>query len=220
MTKKSHKLHKTHKKGKSRHHRAAAPALSVPELRQSFDHIEKYLEDNAHLPTEQLVREFKKEWRMTFGTPIHDGAEEYVRHVVSTVDAKKTKGGMAPVDYVTRPGLYTTAFDQFGHFQKYVSSGFGVSVPEPARLEDPKIYGPGGAFPTSVPVDMGNNRVTRGGKSHMRKTRRKTKGGSSIVSVRFPSTPIPSAIRDMSEMWYGLKAGPSPVSTSNPNIKL
>jgi hypothetical protein len=214
------KLHKTHKKGKSRQHHHSSPALSVPELRQSFDHIEKYLEDNAHLPTDKLVREFKKEWRMTFGTPIHDGAEEYVKHVVSELHSKKVKGGMAPVDYVTRPGLYTTAFDQFGHFQKYISSGFGVSVPEPARLEDPKIYGPGGAFPTSVPVDMGNNRVTRGGKAHMRKTRRKTKGGSSMVGVRFPSSVPPSAIRDMTDMWKGTSVGPSPVSTSNPYIKL
>ena len=118
----------------------------------------------------------------------------------------------APNDYTTRQGIYLApgqiptsaghlplsdgSKSNFGSYVPYVDKGFWN--PEPGRSYDPV---PGQTrFPTSVPVGMGYNTVhfaTKGGK---RNTKRRVRGGG----------PIPSVIKDMRSLWYGVPTGPSP----------
>lgn len=215
--------HKTRK-----HHRSSRKSegiYSIPELRRSFEHVEDFLLRKAHSNDSHpdIVKDFQKEWRKVFHKEIDKkSAEAYVDHVLLQAKTskrylrhtKKHKGGQAPLNYITRPGLYPPPGqippNAYGDILEYVSKGFWN--PEPAQQYDPV---PGQTiYPTSVPTEMGNNTVQKGGKRGTRKLRKS--GGTRLIPASVPT----SILQDAQDMFYGKQVGPSPDQTQRlPNYK-
>jgi hypothetical protein len=105
--------------------------FSIPELRRSFEHIEKYVNEKiaSRESKDQIVKDLKKEWTRTFFKDLDTkSAEAYVsdrmskkhssRHRTSRRSGTTSGGGGAqlpntatpiagaPLDYTTRQGVY------------------------------------------------------------------------------------------------------------------
>ena len=232
-----------YKRGKTRKlsHKKATGIFSIPELRRSFEHIEEFMDEciNSRSSKEEIVKDLQKEWKKTFLKELdYESAESYVDHIMkSKKDRRKTmkryKGGMAPLDYTTRAGIYLQPAAIPPHTQfpvlNYVSKGF--FNPEPAHLLDPV---PGQTrFPTSVPAGMGDNTVHfkgHGGKrstnkrstnkrSNNKRGTRKLRGGMAALNQAFmrpiPSSNPPTILQDLQSGIKGLPLGQSPDITQN-----
>jgi len=105
----------------------------------------------------------------------------------------KQKGGMAPLDYTTGPGVN----GPYGNFLPYISSGFGFynQINNIAMDSD---CGRQNITPT-ISSDMGSNKVTSGGSLN------------EILSQRFlPSQSPPTPLQDFLDNNRGMKLGASP----------
>jgi hypothetical protein len=102
---------------------------SIPELRRSFEHIEKYVDEKVKLreSKEKLVKELRREWSRVFLKELDKkSAEAFVsdrmckkgKHTLKHKDSKQSGGvgaqlantytpiAGAPNDYTTRQGIY------------------------------------------------------------------------------------------------------------------
>ena len=160
---------KTRKAG---HHRAV---LSIPELRKSFHHVEKYLQNEVtkNKNMTAVLSGFRKEWKNVFHKDLSvNAAKSYVSNMMkkTKIWPKHSGGSMqplggAPLDYTTGPGVNGV----YGNFPDYVNKGF-VNL-EPGILQD---YSNKNLTPI-LSVDMGSNKVGgRRSKSRSRKSRRAT----------------------------------------------
>lgn len=167
--------------GKTRKH--SSKALTIPQLRKSFDHIDGWVESHLrkHGTVKDLVPAFQKEWKKTFHHEVNaKAAEAYlsIKHRSAPRKTKKQHGGSAtalagaPLDYMTRQGVYGV----YGHFPQYVSSGLTFYN---QINQDSLTAGCGVENITpKLPADMGSNLVTKGGgKGKGRKSRRQLKKG-------------------------------------------
>lgn len=205
---------------------------TIPEVRQSFEHIEHFVDQHAHLSKDKLVSALQKEWMKVFHKSLKkSAAEAFLSHRPQRRTTRRHHGGAlagAPIDYMMRPGVdlapgqIPTAAghlpqsvggpSSFGSYVPYVSKGFWN--PEQAATVT-------GGWPIPY-AGTGSNTVKGGSKSssqssksssHKRKARR---GGSmgSLLSQAF-TRPIPSGmppliLQDMQDMWHGKTVGPSP----------
>lgn len=173
--------------------------MTIPQLRRAFEHMEKFRD----------VDNFRKEWKKVFGKEISKtSAEDYLKYVSSKKDSKQ-HGGMAPLDYTTRPG----ADLPYGSFNQYVSSGFGFANQDSLMTQCGKETH---LWPSPLPGSGSN--VVGGGKRSKRKTR-KQKGGAlpslSTAVSEFMSRPFgmnspPNSLQDASLQWKGVDSLPSP----------
>ena len=228
---------------------------SIPELRRSFEHIESYVNGKiAHKESkEKLVKDLRKEWSKVFFKDLDKkSAESFVSDRLNKKHKRRTlKGGAAPLagaplDYITRQGIYLApgqipdlrghlplsdgSPSNYGSFVPYVDKGFWN--PEPGHSYDPV---PGQMrFPTSVPAGMGSN-IFKGGRQPIRERRQTRKGRrngggliqnmGTMLSQAFthpasPSAP-PTILKDAQDMWYGKAVGPSPDQVQRlPDYKL
>lgn len=226
---------------KTRKHKKSEKGIySIPELRRSFEHIEAYLNDKIQRKEtkEKMIRDVRKEWEEVFMKPLdHASAEALIEDRMKLVPSRrktrKHHGGAfaingAPVDSVTRPGLYLAPAglpDQngglplskqsgggpYGSFVQYVSNGF--QQPEMSIVSDPVKGQPAWPIPTA---DMGSNQFAplKGGR---RRTRRGVRRGGSLASMwdSMTSHPIsasspPGPLQDAQDMWHGASVGASP----------
>ena len=144
-------------------------SMTIPELRKAFEHVETFTHKHDY-----NVEAFRKEWKKTFGKEVSvAAAKEYLEFLQNNKAKKGQEGGMAPLNYVMRPGVDLP----YGNFPPYVSSGFGVGVQQDSLQAR---CGSENSTPL-VPANMGSNLVMKGGK----KTRKskKQKGGTSLASV-------------------------------------
>ena len=166
-----------HKKNKNR------GVYSIPELRRSFEHIEKFVDDKIHKKEslEKITRDLRKEWTQIFMKELDKkSAEAFIgdrmKHTGRRRITRKQGGGAAlagaPLDYTTRQGVYLApesipdkaghlplsgnAPSNFGNYLAYVDKGFQVSVPESGQSFDPVQ---GQTKWPQVPVGMGSNEV-------------------------------------------------------------
>lgn len=156
-------------------------ALSIPQLRKSFDHIDSWVE--AHLSRKslkELVPAFQAEWKKTFHHDVNSkAAEAYltIKHRSGSKKTKKQRGGSAaplagaPLDYTTRQGVYGV----YGNFPQYVSSGLSFynqinqdSLTAGCGIEN---------ITPKLPADMGSNAVQKGGKRRGKASRKSLKKG-------------------------------------------
>ena len=137
---------------------------SIPSIKNSFDVLEKEVEEIIRdtQDTKQRVRKFQQVWRKIFGRPVEGiAAEAYLQVKMKTTTRRKSqKGGAAlagaPLDYQTRPGIDGV----HGSFPQYVSSGLGFYD---TINQDQLNKGVGlSAFEPAVPADMGSNKVGGG----------------------------------------------------------
>lgn len=220
-----------------KHKKSEKGIYSIPELRRSFEHIEAYLNDKIQRKEskEKMIRDVRKEWQLVFMKPLdHASAEALIEDRMKLAPSRrKTRkhhgGGFitgAPVDSVTRPGLYLTPGglpDQngglplsvkqnggaYGSFVQYVSSGF--NHPEMSITSDP-VKGQ-----TTWPIpysDTGSNEFVKGGR---RRTRRGVRRGgslgsmlSSFVAHPFSGSSPATPLQDAQDLWHGSQVGSSP----------
>ncbi len=217
MVRKTRKSHSHSKKDEG--------IMSIPELRQSFEHIEHFI-TSMKLKGEsksEMVKGLCKEWRLVFHKDLpKKSAEEYIEHVIATKKnsrkiTRKSGGAAttatpiagAPVlDYTTRAGVYTAPGEGYGLYTKYVNNGFWN--PEPAYKLDSAI---GNAqYVTHTPKGMGDNTVSfKGGK---RRTLRRGGGVLNTVQQLFsrpiPGSSPPSILFDAQTAFHSDNLGPSP----------
>lgn len=186
---------------KNTQHRKEKGVYSIPELRRSFEYIEKSVDEKIHKKDsrEKMSRDLRKEWRSIFMKDLDKkSAEAFIddrmKHTVGSKGRRRTRrirGGAAiagaPLDYMTRQGVYLAPGlipdkaghlpltgdkpSDFGSYLRYVSKGFSVGVPEPGQSYDPV---PGQTAWPQVPAGMGSNAVhfAKQGGGSRRKIRR------------------------------------------------
>lgn len=164
-------------------------ALSIPQLRKSFDHIDSWVESHVKKgkrgQIKELVPAFQKEWKKTFHKTVDaKAAEAYLTLKAHSAPrlTRKQHGGTqaltgAPLDYMTRQGVYGV----YGAFPEYVSSGlrFYNDINQDSLTAN---CGKENITP-NIPADMGSNQFQKGGRktrSNRRgyKKTRKQRGGS------------------------------------------
>lgn len=195
--------------GKTKKHRLKA-VHTIPQLRRLFEHIEDVVDSHIakHESKEAIIKQLRKEWMNVFMKPItKQSADAFIESRIKQKrplrhHTRKHRGGMAPLDHVTRQGVYSTPSgisggDVYGVYPAYVNSGF--SQPEIAQLSDPVK----GQSPWPAPLPgMGSNTVVshKGGK-------RKIRGGSAALTQAFSrpfgSSAPPSIPQDMQDLFHG-----------------
>jgi len=170
---------------KNKQHRKEKAVHSIPELRRSFEYIEKSVDEMIHKKEsrEKIVRDLRKEWHTIFMKDLDKKSanafiDDRMKHTTSKKGHRHTRktGGAAisgaPLDYMTRQGVYLAPGQipdklghlpltgnkpsDFGSYLQYVSKGFSVSIPEPGQSYDPV---PGQTTWPQVPAGMGTNAV-------------------------------------------------------------
>lgn len=204
-------------------------AMTIPELRRAFDHMENFTLHILSKTKDQVARRkaFQKEWMKVFHRPVDDKAANAYLQFESKKKGKtkrhRQRGGAgplagAPLDYSTRPGLYAP----YGVFPAYVSSG--LDFYDKINQQAP-VAGCGKEDTTpKLAADMGSNEVGKQ-KGGRRKTR-KARGGAFPSITEFASSAgfrpfaanVPTgAFYDAQMAWKGqpFPASPSP-NTANP----
>ena len=160
--------------GKKTRKNKVGKILSIPELRKSFHDIETYLGvqlKSGKAKTEDISRNFCKEWRKIFGRELSlSAARSYIQHMRDRLP--HMKGGSqqlmgAPLDHTLQPGIYGPS----GSYPAYVNNGFWS--PEPGIAADCGVKD----FSPKIPINMGSNQA--GGRR--RKTRRQ-RGGMNVLT--------------------------------------
>jgi hypothetical protein len=196
--------------------------LSIPALRKAFENIQgKAIDLASGSIDDKAVKEFMSDWQREFRKSIsEESAKTYLEHIkamgltkkrtLKTASTRKQRGGAAPLDYQTAPGVYGT----YGNFPAYVASGFEVGVPRISQLEG---WGRVDTTPL-VSRDIGSgmiNPLNGGGKRVAKKTtrrlkprrgNRKQKGGDRILLSTNPTTVVADGV----SYWKGLSLPPSP----------
>jgi hypothetical protein len=162
--------------------------MSIPQLRRAFEHMDKFSD----------IESFRREWKKTFGKEVSkSAAEDYLKFVSTT--KRKQSGGMAPLDYQTRPGAELP----YGSFPEYVSGGFGFANKSGITEMCGKETWP------SVPAGMGSNLV--GGRRKSKRGTRKQKGGA------FPS--LGAVLGEAFTRPFGMNSPPSQLQTAQMDFK-
>ena len=160
--------------GKKTRKNKGVKILTIPEVRKAFHHIEDYLGTllrSGKAKTEDISRNFCKEWRKVFGRELSiSAARSYIQHMRDKL--LHMKGGAqqligAPLDHTLQPGIYGPS----GSYPAYVNNGFWA--PQPGIAADCGVKD----FSPRIPADVGSNQA--GGRR--RKTRRQ-RGGMNILT--------------------------------------
>lgn len=236
-----------------KHTKSTKGIYSIPELRRAFEHVEQVMNEMIHNKEskENMISHVRKEWQKVFHKTLDKSSADAL--ITHRMESRRTphvmKGGAsalagAPVDYVTRPGVYLdqgsipgpdggltkTVGGGYGSYVQYVDHGF--RNPEIAQGYDP--VGGQSVFPLPR-ADMGSNAFppltpsiipsVKGGKRTRKtrknkKTRGKTCGGAALIDQAFmrpiPAGDIPSnPLFDMQRMGSGAAGGLSPDTTQH-----
>jgi hypothetical protein len=169
--------------------------FTIPQLRKAFDTIEK---ESKHIKSPE---EFQKLWKSVFHKSIDSkAAEAYLSMSKQHKSSKKSgtrkqKGGVAPIDYMLRPGIDSSSY---GNYLPYVNSGLGFynNINNIAMDAD---CGKQNISPL-ISADMGSNKVSYGGSL------------SEFLSQRPITASVPaSPLQDYQDSMLGLKLNSSPV---------
>jgi hypothetical protein len=201
--------------GHSRRRRVVA--TTIPELKQSFDALERKVAEilRAGGEQKQRVRKFQEAWRSIFGRPVEAAAAEAYLQVkartlpkVGAKTRKSQRGGAggalagAPLDFQTRPGVDGV----HGSFLPYLTKGldFYNTINQQGMF---KGCGTEDITP-KIPASLGSNLVG---------------GGSLLSDAAFVATTRPAAassppslLNDLQTAWQGRSLGASPAPDQNP----
>lgn len=224
----------------TRKHKKAA--MTIPQLRKAFDHIESYTMSLLQREKDGKKRRhaFQEEWRRVFHRDIDEkAADAYLQFESKKAKPGKTRrmrGGAAlsgaPLDYSTRPGIYGV----YGTFPEYISGGFATmgnatnamaiqarcNSPEQAAAFPPPYTGFGAAS-----LSQKGGKRTKKGKRSTRKSR-KMRGGApswgefaSALTFRPLTSSVPPSQAYASMMeWKGGEPYPSALAnTGTPPYK-
>lgn len=170
--------------------------MTIPQLRKAFEQLNVKTKHilSKHPINDESIKEFQTTWKQTFGKSLeHNTAESYLllqsKQKNQFKKTRKQRGGMAPLDYTTRPGIDGS----HGTFLPYISSGFkfyndinNIAMDSGCGKED---------ITPVLSADMGSNKVQNGG----------------LFSGRLiPPTTPPSVFQDLQDNMLGRKLGNSP----------
>ncbi len=206
---------------KTRKHRSKA--LTIPQLRKSFDHSDSWVESHLSKKTlKDLVPAFQAEWKKTFHHDVNaKAAEAYlaIKHRSGSKKTKKQRGGAAPLagaplDYMTRQGVYGV----YGNFPQYVSSGLSFYN----QINQDSLTAACGTenITPKLPADMGSNEVQKGGKRGSKKSRKSLKKGRKTRKQRGGASQMQNdlaAVRATLDV-IGTRPIPNTVPPSNGSI--
>ena len=167
-------------------------ALTIPQLRKSFEHIEKFVKTKVlHMSEKEGLKAFCKEWKKTFGEISEESAKDYLEYMRS--HNKTQKGGAVTVLSPAGLGYEMSQPSGLGvaqhSYPAYLSGGF---LPPPmdsvaATCGKPNAFLPPAADTGSnewVPMKGGGRRAARVSKKHKHKSehqqkhKQEQKGGS------------------------------------------
>jgi hypothetical protein len=208
-------------------------SLTIPQLRKAFDHIEMFTQNLIHHMKDAKERRkaFQEEWQKVFKRAVDDSAADAYILFESKKGKSKTrkmKGGAAPLDSYTSPGMYGV----YGIFPKYISNGFAtegnatnlMGIQE--NCNGPSAFQPPytGFGAASLAGQKGGKRSRRNRKQKKRGTRRLSGGGvmdnlsnfAQALSYRpITSSVPPSAAHDAQMMFKGAPvASPQPLANT------
>jgi hypothetical protein len=182
---------------------------TIPELRRSFEHIEKTVDEMIYKKEshEKMTRDLRKKWHTIFMKDLdNESAKAFIDHrMKDTIGIKgrkghsrtrRTRGGAAiagaPLDYITRPGVQLAPGlipDSLGHLPLTGNkpSDFGSYVQYVSKGFSVGLPEPGQSYDPvpgqttwpQVPLGMGSNAV------HFAKqggSRRKIRRGGGLLS--------------------------------------
>lgn len=157
-------------------------ALTIPELRRGFEHIEEYAArlvasvGAKKMTKAAAIADYAKEWKRIFHRTLPAKSAEASLDFAMTVRSTSTRrrgqrGGAAPLDASLQPGIYSAptlpgqvdagGYTLHAQVPNYVSSGaaFNGVTPEPAQLSSC------GKIDTTpaISANMGSNAVMKGG---------------------------------------------------------
>lgn len=191
---KHNRTKKNNKKGQSKVFTSSQKVMTIPQLRKAFETIDFKTKEilSKHPVNDESIKEFQTSWKQVFGKEVDTKtAEAYLRLQTKFKPSRKTrkqKGGMAPLDYTTRPGVEGV----HGSFLPYISSGFkfyndinNIAMDADCGKQD---------ISPVISADMGSNKVHSGGRL-------------------IPSTSPPSVLQDMQDLLMGRSVGQSPDPT-------
>ena len=179
-------------------------SLSVPELRRSFEHIDRFVDTKVMRMSEKDgVKAFRNEWKKTFGQISEKAARDYLHYMRSTASShKKQKGGAvtivspAPIGYDMRPG------EGGPSVPPYVAGG--IAPPADSQIGPSR----GAEFPLPA-VGLGDNRVQKGGK-RTRKNRKQ--GGGALPSFG-------TSLAEFVSRPFGMASPPTPAQDAQMLMK-
>ena len=202
----------TRKRGRTeKGNKMKSKSMTIPQLRKAFESVNvetKKLLDK-HPINAETISAFQKVWKKIFGKVIDTSTAESYLRLQGKVQGKlrrKTykkgkaqKGGMAPIDYMLRPGLdgsQGTIQGVYGSFLPYLSSELSVHGNLTNNIAMDSDCGKVDISPT-IGFDMGSNKV--GG------------GFSDILHGRAIASSVPSSIlQDAQDVYLGRPLGASP----------
>jgi hypothetical protein len=163
---------------------SASATLTIPQLRKSFEHIEKFVKTKVlHMSEKEGLKAFCKEWKKTFGEISEESAKDYLQYMRSH---NTQKGGAVTV---LSPAILGYEMSQPSgpnvanpSYPAYLSGGF---LPPPmdsvaATCGKPNAFLPPAADTGSndwVPMKGGGRRRPRVSKKQ-NKQKQKQRGGS------------------------------------------
>lgn len=183
---------------------------TLPELKGTFDRLRKSCHEilRSTKETKQRIRKFQVVWKELFHRPVDAmAAESYLRVMdkgtrAKTHKSKGQKGGSAPLDFQTRPGVDGV----HGSFPAYLTGGlsFYNTINQEAMFKGCGLQD----IAPSVPANMGSNQVMGGGS---------LSDAAFLITTRpsIPSVP-PNAIQDIQTFAAGKTLGASPNASQNP----
>lgn len=155
---------------------SASAALTIPQLRKSFEHIEKFVQKKVlHMSEKEGLKAFCKEWKKTFGEISEESAKDYLQYMRSQQNKHTQKGGAAAAG----AGLGYEMSQPSGpgvSYPAYLSGGF---LPPPMDSVAATCGKPNAFLPPAA--DTGSNAWTPmkgGGRRARRISKKQQKGGS------------------------------------------
>lgn len=195
----------------------ATGTATLVELKAVFDRVRKgsmaVLKETSD--KKQRIKKFQALLREQFHHPVHPmAAEAYLSVVEKSMGSKrgtrrrKQKGGMAPLDFQTRPGIDGV----HGSFPQYLTGGlsFANTVNQEAMFKDC------GRVDTTplVPVSIGSNQAGGAGGVGIGTILGDAIG---LATTRpFESQSPPSVAQDFQTVWQGRNMSASPRTDQNP----
>ncbi len=209
--------HNTVEMSKPRQTRKKRPThITLVELKSSFDQLRKgaaiILRESKN--KKQRIRKFQALCRGLFQHPVEPMAAEAYLSVVERGESRrgatrrKQKGGMAPLDFQTRPGIEGV----HGSYPQYLTGGLGFmdTVNKEGMFQD---CGKVDITPV-VPVSIGSNQFGGGQGVSVLTTLNDALflGTTHPVSATVPANPMQNA----QNAWLGKNVGASPRPDQNP----
>ena len=209
-------MHTESSKGKNgrlshtRKNRAAATTL--PHLKSLFNELRKSSSEiiRSTTNTKDRIRKFKKVWKDIFHHPVDPmAADAYLRVIEKSGKTRHNKtrkakggqrGGGAPVDFQTRPGVDGV----HGSFPQYLTGGlsFYDTINQQGMF---KGCGIENSTPV-VPLSIGSGGLLKGGGAMT------ALSDALTVATTRPeaSTAPPGIVSNLTTAWYGQQPSPSP----------